>query len=538
VSLAAQELAGINLRTLDDENIDRLADFVVEDAVEALRDNANAIGWYDRTVRAALETVGEVFPEILTNPTNKLQFIWALAVTSNGLRVDQNFELAGQVYETLQKTGRFPTNAGIGTAAAAINSGLAQYHTMLEAFGGDHVALAEFMNSKVPVRDIEKNYNVKISGEGKGTLVRGASILGPKIGNGFFSNLYGNFDELTMDRWLMRTIGRWRGTLIEAKPAMEAKKRAEIKTIISTAPDADLKAIRSLYRGGPASVTKNMTAAQIDVLAVETAKRSMDPTWRAKLNETVSGGRLRRSANGLAKYLDGQVEAPAGASERTFIRKVFQSALDRLQNAPAVRQNSNMALTMSDLQALLWYPEKRLYDTAKKSEGEARGYGDAEAPDYANAARKFVNNRLGRTGTAGRARLSGVDRGSADLRLGKPQLGRTQEEQQSALRARTNTPDIMYSALRRNSSSASAAISRASNLTKGASLTVEATKAAHDLMMDRGEMCLTSRRRQFLTSCSAPPCAHPPTRGRRESIWTISSRISKPSRSTTTSSLA
>ena len=63
-------------------------------------------------------------------------------------------------------------------------------------------------------------------------------------------------------------------------------------------------------------------------------------------------------------------------------------------------------LTMSDLQALLWYPEKRLYDTAKQKDGESRGYEDDEAPDYANAARKSVQDRLGqgdRLGSAGAA---------------------------------------------------------------------------------------------------------------------------------------
>ena len=96
----------------------------------------------------------------------------------------------------------------------------------------------------------------------------------------------------------------------------------------------------------------------------------------------------------VAKYLDGQVEAPAGAKERDFIRAVFQQALERLNTEPSVTRASNAGLTMSDLQALLWYPEKRLYDTAKAKEGEeSRGYADDEAPDYANAARKLAERR-------------------------------------------------------------------------------------------------------------------------------------------------
>lgn len=409
-SLEAQKREGIDLNTLDDANIDRLADFVVEDALEALKDNENAIGWYGRTVTQALETVGELHPEVLTDPKAKMQFIWATAVTSNGLKVDKNFELALDVYETLKETGRFPTDAGIGQAAAAINSGLAQYHTMLDKFQrksnsdeGAHNLLIEFMNSKVPVKELEKEYGVKISGEGKNTLVRGASILGPKIGNGFYSNLYGNFDELTMDRWLMRTVGRWRGGLVKLNKPMIAQKTKEIQNMM---PDLDIKSFKPLFEGSGIKLQKKMSKQAIEGFSNAIAKASMDPAWRSAINVIPGGENLRKAGNGLAKYLDGQVEAPAGAKERTFIREVFQRGLKRLQDAPSVRQRSNEPLTMSDLQALLWYPEKRLYDTAKQKDGESRGYEDDEAPDYANAARKSVQDRLGqrnRLGSAGAA---------------------------------------------------------------------------------------------------------------------------------------
>ena len=404
-SLEAQKREGIDLTTLDDANIDRLADFVVEDALEALKDNANAIGWYDRTITKALETVGELHPEVLTDPKAKLQLIWAVAVTSNGLKVDKNFELALDVYQSLKDTGRFPTNAGIGQAAAAINSGLQQYHTMLDKFDGDHVALEQFMNSKVPVKQLEKEYGVQISGEGKNTLVRGASILGPKIGNGFYSNLYGNFDELTMDRWLMRTVGRWRGSLVSINKPMVAKKTSEIQEMLAS---ADLKALKPLFGGSGVNLRKKMTKSEVEGLANAIAKASMDPNWRKAINAIPGGENLRKAGNGLAKYLDGQVEAPAGAKERTFIREVFQQGLKRLQDNPQIRQGSNTELTMSDLQALLWYPEKRLYDTAKQKDGgESRGYEDDEAPDYANAARKSVQNRLERGNRLGSAGATG-----------------------------------------------------------------------------------------------------------------------------------
>ncbi len=404
-ALASQQESGINLTTLDDANIERLADFAIEDALEALQDNQNAIGWYDRTVTKALEIVGELHPEVITDPVAKLQFVWAVAVTSNGLKVDKNFELALDVYEALKADSKFPAKAGIGTAAKAINGGLAQYHSMLAKFDGDHSALVDFMNSKVLVRDLEKEYGVDISGEGKGTLVRGAAILGPKIGNGFFSNLYGNFDELTMDRWLMRTVGRWRGTLIDTNPSMQIKKRKEMGALLKDLGAKKRNVLKKLYAGSDVVLTSNMTRLQLEDLADETAKRSMEPDWRTAINGIEGGEDLRKIGNGLSKYLDGQVEAPAGARERTFIRAVFNKALEKLQNDPSVRALSNQALTMSDLQALLWYPEKLLYDKAKQTDGDTRGYTDEEAPDYANAARKAVGDRLGSpraTGPGGR----------------------------------------------------------------------------------------------------------------------------------------
>ncbi len=67
------------------------------------------------------------------------------------------------------------------------------------------------------------------------------------------------------------------------------------------------------------------------------------------------GGELRKLGNAVNKYLDGQEEAPAGSRERDLIRKVLGQTLAELQ-----KECSD--LTMADMQAVLWYPEKRLYD--------------------------------------------------------------------------------------------------------------------------------------------------------------------------------
>ena len=73
--------------------------------------------------------------------------------------------------------------------------------------------------------------------------------------------------------------------------------------------------------------------------------------------------------------------------ERRNIRKVFNQVLAELQQ-------SEKDLTMADLQALLWYPERRLYDAAKLDSQETNsGYEDNEAPDYANAAESLARQQ-------------------------------------------------------------------------------------------------------------------------------------------------
>ena len=108
-----------------------------------------------------------------------------------------------------------------------------------------------------------------------------------------------------------------------------------------------------------------------------------------KGDKTISlGDLLRKRGNGLAKDLDGQKEVVSGAPERRNVEKVFTQVLNILQQ-------DVKDLTMSDLQALVWYPEKKLYDSAKLKEAVVEtGYEDNAAPDYANAAVDFAA-RLG-----------------------------------------------------------------------------------------------------------------------------------------------
>lgn len=384
---AAAKAAKVKLDEFTQGVEDYLVRVTVADAITALRTNPNAVGWYNEKVTKALRLVSLIHPEINTDPQAKFAFVWALAVTSNGMKVGKNFELAERAYAGYKATGQMPTDIG---------EGLRLYNEMLAQHGFE--ALERFMTTRATVKEIQQFSNLKVTGENLTTEVYGSAILGPKIGNGFFSNLYGHFEQLTMDRWLMRTWGRWTGTLIEFNPAQVKAKRTQLKALIQSLDKDQKKAFETIIKrklavsdldGVAAAIQKASTtkAARDQMARIGLADNDVtQATLTGVLGEPKKGqvrislgDEMRKAGNALTKYLDGQKEAPAGPPERGNIRKVFSRALGELQR-------EYPALTMSDLQALLWYPEKRLYDAAKAEEEGAEGYADDEAPDYANAA--------------------------------------------------------------------------------------------------------------------------------------------------------
>lgn len=365
------------ISTPGDSRFEYLTQVGTQDALRALQQNPNAVGWYDKKTKQALEVVSLVHPEIKTNPRAQFAFIWAVAVTSNGMKVNKNFEMAEKVYRQFKETGKMPTNAGAGQAADAINDALSLYNQLVDQWGIDN--LMRFMLTDFSVGQIIAiDEDIKPGGEWVETIVRGAAILGPKIGNGFFSNLYGKFDALTMDRWLVRTWGRWTGSLIVRNETLIAEARIRIKAAMDAA-SADPQTIENLK----AALNLEQLPTDPDALAVAINKASQKVNLRNSISSTPQGDEMRLAANGLAKHLDGQKEAPKGPGERNEIRRVFQSILDNVRESDP----RFAGLTMADLQAVLWYAEKRIYEIAKVADDlDDSGYEDDEAPDYANAA--------------------------------------------------------------------------------------------------------------------------------------------------------
>jgi len=389
--------AGIDLSKNTVERDKYLIQTVLADARYALSENDNAIGWYDTTLTKAKAVIALIHPELTSDPESNFAFVYALANTSNMIKVDKNLELAEQAYTYWKENGEFPTNIGIGDAAQAINRNFKLYNRLIKEKG--FAKLEEFMKTMHTVKEIEAYTGDEVSGLNKNDMAYGAAVMGPKIGNGFFANLYGNYEQLTMDRWLIRSWGRMTGTLVLDYKRQAKVKRGQLKELIKALSLQEKKLLSEI-------IGIKIKLSDLDNVAVAIQRASTSDVKRKKMNEIATivekperrqflldllgkpqkryphisiGGEIRKGGNALAKYNDGQKETPSGAPERRNITKVFEQVLNTLQQ-------EQPDLTMADLQALLWYPEKRLYDSAKLDADEiVRGYEESEAPDYANA---------------------------------------------------------------------------------------------------------------------------------------------------------
>ena len=403
-----------------------LSDIITAEAVKAIEEHPEAIGWYDEKTRSALDVISAIHPEIATDKEARGSFILPLAVMSNGNLVDFNFDLAEKQYDYFKKNGRFNPNGGFGLQQSGIKKSILLINSLLDN-GLTMSDINTFLTSKYRAGDLKVKIDGKVknlaSGELADEMVYGAVILGPKIGNGFYMNLWGQFDQLTMDRWFMRTWGRLTGTLLKTDKAAinEGKKR------VSNALDAiksDPEALAILK-----SVVPKLSGVSPADLAKTIEKVSMDTKKREVLASNPNTDELRKAGNSLSKNISGEKEAPANGNERKFIRDVFTDVARRL------KKENNIDITMADLQAVLWYPEKILYESFKGGqtfEEASEGYTSESAPDYFNAAKKLAT-KLGVNETAINQALSrGRERaqrsvGETDTTVGESVSGTNKE---------------------------------------------------------------------------------------------------------------
>jgi hypothetical protein len=392
-------LDGKDLSERTEENAELISDVLAHEAAMAMMEEGNAGQWYQEKIAGANRIAEEVFPE-LSDPATRTAFTLIQAITSNGASVPENSQNTFDLYSQFRETQRFP-EVGFGKETPSMVKSFQQLNKMLDA-GETLQSISDFMSSEFTVKDL-KSMGYNLSGENMGTMVYGSAILGPKIGQGFYQNLQGNYDPLTMDRWFMRTWGRVTGTMMADSDRKLPAKLKEFK-------EEAIKNKAQLREDGV--LVKDLRASDEAVLAYA-LRRYND--FQSK------GFKDKSKINAISRQVFNATkpkESPGAGSERVWIRQVMGQTLEKLNSF-----NSNQEpVNMGALQAILWYPEKNL--TKQLGVGNAR----SEPTDYETEFRKIADARQksgqGLSGPSGPP----LERGAGDLQQEPVRDDRNEDE--------------------------------------------------------------------------------------------------------------
>lgn len=367
----------------DPRVMDYLAKAFAEEMKIAIKGFPDAIGWYDHKVKAAMAVMSLLHPEITEQRDHEIAMKMAIAITSNGNKVEQNFFEAERQYTVFKKTGKFDAEASVGAQADAIKKSLWMINSLLDE-GHTMEDLHDFMTTKYTAGDLffrdKDGKKVKIAAdELSDEIVYGAIVLGPKIGNGFYMNLNGAYDQLTIDRWFMKTWGRLTGKTVNIDKAVLSKAKARITNAQKSLTAEDKKLLRKNFPEVLKGTAMERAAA---VFKTNQKQENRDIFGTSKTLDE-----YRTAANNYAKKEEGSIMRPQNGSQRKWIREVFQAAIDQLAQ-------EGITITNADAQAAIWYPEKALYDAtgADMSFEQAANEQSEDLPDYEQAAIKLAES--------------------------------------------------------------------------------------------------------------------------------------------------
>jgi len=433
----------LNLNNAQDRTT--LAKLMASEAVAAIRSAGNAVEWYDETVEKMLRIMAVKYPELNTDPNARNAFLIAVAISSQTMDVESNLTFASSQYEAYRASinargvGKFP-EIGQGKSIPAMTKNFALANRVMADMGPD--LLRRFLQTEFTKRELE-TVGFPIGGESMDEKILGSAIFGPKIGFGFYSNLTGNFEPITMDMWFMRLVGRLTGTLPAFDPVLFPKQVAKLRAALAETGPAE----RGVYGAqfDPAAV---QAAMESDEGAIALARQVSSLHNRQFIKERAafdSGTRIKTplvgAAGAILKSADKPTDAPSSGGERQRLRDVTR------QMVAMVEQQIGKRVPPAALQALVWYPEQELYkklgvDLAVTSQ------------DYAGAAKILLTKEgfdgkqidtAAQPGPGPARQVAGKQNAGANGQTGQPTrpIGPLQgTEREAFIQARTSLEDV------------------------------------------------------------------------------------------------
>jgi hypothetical protein len=360
------ELHG-DMKALTPENRTKVARIMANEVLHALTKPGNGAEWYGDNITDAHATAALMHPEILDDRYMRTAFNYILAATSNGLEVSKNADLQDRIYRKFKRSGKMPTNMGEGKSAPAMMHALDLWNKMVKEFGKDD--WLDMLTKDMSVKEIKNQFGYKVARELQTEVLPVSAIIGPKIGGGFFQNLMGNWNPLTMDRWWSRTWGRLTGQMLDVTTE-EARVPQRQRLRAALAQDPAILSDHGLEVQDP------MKMSDADVMHAAKVIWSRD---RSNHFAKQDGTKERTEHHQAAQRLhEGTIETridPGSGKERRFQRETAREAMDMLKAL-------GIHLHPAQFQALLWFPEKDFF--------EHQGVATSPPNDYAKAYREIA----------------------------------------------------------------------------------------------------------------------------------------------------
>ncbi|MAD93955.1 MAG: hypothetical protein CML33_00470 [Rhodobacteraceae bacterium] len=398
-SRTLERLGGVPRNIAREEDREAIADDLSREAIFEYENQASAVEWYNETIDKTIEMLAEVHPEIKKDPGSRATFLMSLAITSQNLAVPDNLAFAEQAYNYYKKNGKFKVE-GKGDKKKSMESNFKKANKLLEKM--TPVEIEQFLRTEFLVKDLNKVSRALLgkqadTGELAENTVYGSAIFGPKIGNGFYTNLRGDFSPVTMDMWFMRTMGRLSGTLMgTSKTKLDnAYKRVATavgrKRVLKDAIERQAREIKSKHESDYRQYSAEFKSGK-----------------REKSEQTLA-------AENLIKLLDGTNDVPMNGTHRNQLRDITYRAIKKFEEATGV------SIEPAAFQALIWYPEQDLYKSLGVNLRHVR-------QDYATSTEKYLTK-------------IGVDRGR--IKRAKDRVRRRAERRADGVRrdADVGSPD-------------------------------------------------------------------------------------------------
>lgn len=383
-------------------------------------ETGTGLGWYSTNYPNAVKKLARVFPEFEYSKSARDLFTAIVAVTSNGEKVSINIANAIKFYKQFRETGRL-VGSGVGARrAGALESNIDVLESLIEAHGLD--GMQQFLMKEMTVGDM--NAELRKLGEKTDSsytadtvVPRAALYFGPKLG-AFYANLMGAEGYLTMDLWWSRTFNRMRGVLIPSATEQSIQTFGEL---IGKPNASREEIVKATVEPRNAYDARNFKT-ELEVLTGEKEPNTKagKEIWMAKAKKAAGDQfesllkqqRIEKTANTIYKNeFEGLAEAPFRASDRKFMWETTRVVQKLLK-----RKFGN--LSIADIQAALWYYEKRLYATLSGGQANDIGYEEAilqhansdrpERPSpYFNRESDQGNDGSGESGVSGQVLRSG-----------------------------------------------------------------------------------------------------------------------------------